>query len=108
MVPSLSCRHQRARGLRDMPRRHHGLRQSLSCHELRCETKGIFDITRNPATLREPIEAAVVAGKHVTVPHEAWIGCDPFHSGVRLLITRRHGFERTVTFAVDQVPAAIT
>jgi hypothetical protein len=33
---------------------------------------------------------------------------DPFRGGVRLLITGPQGFERTVTFALDEGPATIT
>jgi hypothetical protein len=43
-----------------------------------------------------------------SAPHEAWIASDPFRNGVRVLITGPHGFQRTVTFALDEVPAAIT
>ena len=46
-------------------------------------------------------------GKHATAPHEAWIATDPFKGGVRVLITGPHGFERTVTFAIDDDPAVI-
>jgi hypothetical protein len=41
-------------------------------------------------------------------PHEAWIAADPFSGGIRVLITGPHGFERTVTFAIDDDPAVIT
>jgi hypothetical protein len=69
----------------------------------------IFDTKGVPSTRRECIEAAVVAGgKHVAAPHEAWISADPFHGGVRVLITGPHGFDREVSFALDEVPAAIT
>jgi hypothetical protein len=68
----------------------------------------VFDIKGVPGTRREPIEAAVVAGgRHATGPHEAWIGADPFNGGFRILITGPHGFERTVTFAIDNDPAVI-
>jgi hypothetical protein len=54
------------------------------------------------------MEAAVVAGgKHVMVSYEAWIAADPFTGGFRLLITGPHGFERSVTLAVDDAPAVI-
>ena len=57
---------------------------------------------------RERIEAAVVAGgRQATGPHEAWIATDPFRGGVKVLITGPHGFERTVTFALDDDPAVI-
>ena len=69
----------------------------------------VFDTKGIPATRRERIEAAVVAGgKHVAAPHEAWIASDPFRNGVRVLITGPHGFQRTVSFALDEVPAAIS
>jgi hypothetical protein len=69
----------------------------------------VFDTKGIPATRRECIEAAVVAGgKHVAAPHEAWIAADPFHDGVRVLLTGPHGFQRTVTFTLEEVPAAIT
>jgi hypothetical protein len=32
---------------------------------------------------------------------------DPFRSGVKVLITGPYGFERTVTFAIDENPAPI-
>ena len=41
-------------------------------------------------------------------PHEAWIAADPFSGGFRVLITGPHGFERRVTFAIDDDPAVIT
>ena len=59
-------------------------------------------------TRRERIETAVVAGgRHTTGPHEAWIAADPFNGGFRVLITGPYGFERTVTFAIDDDPAVI-
>ena len=68
----------------------------------------VFDVKGVPGHRRERIEAAVVAGgKHVTVSYEGWIAADPFKGGFRLLITGPHGFERTVTFAVDDNPAVI-
>jgi hypothetical protein len=68
----------------------------------------VFAIQGIPANRRERIEAAVVAGaRHITAPHEAWIVADPFNHGFRVLITGPHGFERTVTFAIDDHPAAI-
>jgi hypothetical protein len=69
----------------------------------------LFDTKGIPATRRERIEAAVVAGgRHVATPHEAWIGSDPFRNGLHVLITGPHGFQRTVSFALDEVPASIT
>ena len=50
----------------------------------------------------------VASGKHVTAPHQAWSSADPFHGGVRVLITAPHGFQREVAFALDETPAAIT
>jgi hypothetical protein len=47
------------------------------------------------------------AGKSLTGPYEAWISADPLRGGVRVLITGRRGFERTVRFAVDEDPAVI-
>jgi hypothetical protein len=62
----------------------------------------VFDIKGLPSHRRERIEAAVVAGgKHTKAPHEAWIAADPFKGGFRVLMTGPHGFERTVTFAID-------
>jgi len=61
------------------------------------------------ATRRERIEAAVEAGgNHVAQQFEGWIATDPFRGGVRVLITGPQGFERTVTFALDEAPATIT
>jgi hypothetical protein len=69
----------------------------------------VFDIKGVPGTRRERIEAAVVAGgRHTTAPHEAWIAADPFNGGFRVLITGPHGFERIVTFAIDDDPAVIS
>ena len=68
----------------------------------------VFSLRGIPGHRRERIEAAVVAGgKHTTGPHEAWIAADPFNGGFRVLITRAHGFERRVTFALDDDPAVI-
>lgn len=62
-----------------------------------------------PGHRRERIGAAVVAvGKHAEGPHEAWIAADPFKRGFRVLITGPHGFERTVTFAIDDDPSVIS
>ena len=49
----------------------------------------------------------VAGGKHVAAPNEAWIAADPFRNGVRGLITGPYGFQREVSFALDEVPAAI-
>jgi hypothetical protein len=68
----------------------------------------VFSLRGIPSNRRERIEAAVVAGgRHTTGPHEAWIAADPFNGGFRVLITGEHGFERTVTFALDDDPAVI-
>jgi hypothetical protein len=69
----------------------------------------VFDCKGVSATHRERIEAVVeAAGKHVAQPYEGWIAADPFGGGVRVLITGPQGFERTVTFALDEAPATIT
>jgi len=69
----------------------------------------VFDCKGISATRRERIEAAVEAGgKHLDEPFEGWIAADPFRGGVRVLITGPLGFERTVTFALDEAPATIT
>ncbi len=68
----------------------------------------IFAVKGIPGNRRELIEAAVVAGgRHAREPHEAWIAADPFNGGFRVLITGPHGFERTVTFSIDDDPAVI-
>jgi len=68
----------------------------------------VFDIRGVPGNRRERIEAAVVAGcKHASAPYEGWIAADPFKGGFRVLITGGNGFERTVTFAIDDDPAVI-
>ena len=68
----------------------------------------VFLMKGIPGHRRERIEAAVVAGgRQASGPHEAWIAADPFRGGVKVLITGRHGFERTVTFALDDDPTVI-
>jgi hypothetical protein len=68
----------------------------------------VFDIKGVLGHRRERIETAVVnGGKHVGPPYEGWIAADPFKGGFRLLITGPHGFERTVTFAIDDDPGVI-
>jgi hypothetical protein len=68
----------------------------------------VFDIKGVPYTRRERIEQTVVAGgKHLREPYEGWITADP-RGGVRVTITGANGFDRTVAFAVDAEPAAIT
>jgi len=49
----------------------------------------------------------IAGGRHAAGPHEAWIAAGPFSGGFRVLITGPHGFERTVTFAIDDDPAVI-
>jgi len=69
----------------------------------------VFDCKGISTTRRERIEAAVEAGgRHAAQPYEGWIAADPFRGGVRVLITGPQGFERTVTFSLDEVPATIT
>jgi hypothetical protein len=71
-------------------------------------TLTVFDIKGVPGTRGERVEAAVVAGgRPTTGPHEAWIAADRFNGGVRVLITGPHGFEGTVTFAIEDDLAAI-
>ena len=68
----------------------------------------VFQSKGVPGHRCERIEAAVVAGgRHASDPHEAWIAADPFRGGVKVLITGPHGFDRTVTFALDDDPAVI-
>ena len=69
----------------------------------------VIDIKGIPATRRERIETAVVAGgKHVRESYEAWITTDPFRGDVRVLITGPLGFERNVQFMMDEEPHEIT
>jgi hypothetical protein len=49
--------------------------------------------------------AAATGGRHASGPHEAWIAADPFNGGFRVLSP--NGFERTVTFAIEDDPAVI-
>jgi hypothetical protein len=68
----------------------------------------VFAVKGVPANRRERIEAAVIAGgKQACGPHEAWIAADPFNGGFRVLIMGPHGFEGTVTFAMDDDAAVI-
>jgi hypothetical protein len=68
----------------------------------------VFDVKGVPGHRRERIEAAVVAGgKHHSASYEAWIAADSFNGGVRLLITGPHGFERSLSLAVDDDAAVI-
>ena len=69
----------------------------------------VFDTKGIPATRRERIERTIEAGgKHVTDSYEAWITTDPFHGGVRVLITGPLGFERSVQFAMNEDAHEIT
>ena len=69
----------------------------------------VFDCKGIPATRRERIEAAVVAaGRRLTRPFEGWIAADPCREGIRVLLTGPRGFERTLTFPLDEAPASIT
>jgi hypothetical protein len=67
----------------------------------------VFDI-RNP---RQPPRADRGGGsrrcKHASEPYEGCFAADPFKGGFRVLITGGNGFERTVTFAIDDDPAVI-
>jgi hypothetical protein len=68
----------------------------------------VFAIQGIPDNRRERIGAAVVAGaRHITAPHEAWIVADPFNRGFRVLIPGPYGFERTLTFTIDDDSAVI-
>ena len=69
----------------------------------------IFDTKGIPATWRDPIESAVVAGgRNVTAPHEAWIAADLLRGGFKVLVTGPHGFERAIYFTQDEEPGVIT
>jgi hypothetical protein len=69
----------------------------------------VFDCKGIPAHRRERVEAAVKAGgDNLATSYEAWIAADPFGGGVRVLITGPEGFDRTVSFALDEVPATIS
>jgi hypothetical protein len=68
----------------------------------------VFDCKDLSAARLERIEAAVTAaGQRFAQPYEAWIAADPFRSRVRVLITGPQGFDRTVTFALDEEPKRI-
>jgi hypothetical protein len=68
----------------------------------------VFDTKGLPTHRHKRIEAAIVTGgKHASGPHEAWIVADPFRGGFRVVITGPNGFERAVTFALDDDPAVI-
>lgn len=46
-------------------------------------------------------------GGRVSQLYEGWIGGDSFGKMIRVLMTAPQGFERTVTFPVDEDPAFI-
>jgi hypothetical protein len=63
----------------------------------------VFDVKGIQGNRRERIEAAVVAGgRHTSGAYEGWISADPFRGGVKVLITGPHGFQRTVSFPLDE------
>ena len=69
----------------------------------------VFDVKGIPSARREAIEAAVgAAGRTLSAPHEAWITTDPVRGGFKVLVTGPHGFERSVSFAMDENSGAIT
>jgi hypothetical protein len=69
----------------------------------------VFAVKGIPSNQRDRIEAAVVAaGKHISMPHEAWIAADPLRGGFKVLITGPHGLERSVAFVMDEESAVIT
>jgi hypothetical protein len=68
----------------------------------------VFNINGIPGNRREREAAVVAAGKHAPGAHEAWIVANPFRGGFQVLITGPHGFQRTVAFAIDDDPAAIS
>jgi hypothetical protein len=49
----------------------------------------------------------VAGGRTARGPHEAWIAADPIQGRLRLLNTDQQGFERIVTFAIDDDAAEI-
>jgi hypothetical protein len=66
-------------------------------------------LQRNLRHRAQRIEAAPeAAGQLVAQPDEAWTAAGPSRGGVRVLITGRQGFERTVAFTLDEAPATIT
>ncbi len=68
----------------------------------------IFNCKGIPATRRERIESAVIAGaRHRSDLYEGWIAADPFQGDVQVIITGPHGFERRAAFAVDEDPVEI-
>jgi hypothetical protein len=66
----------------------------------------VFNITGIPATQREAIQAAVeAAGRRLSAPHEAWISAAPLSGCIKVVVTGAHGLERSVSFAVERIPA---
>ena len=64
----------------------------------------VFDVKGIPSGRRKAIEAA---GRTLSAPHEAWITTDPVRGGFKVLVTGPHGFERSVSFAMDENSGAI-
>jgi hypothetical protein len=63
----------------------------------------VFDVKGIPATRRERVETAVIAGaRHLREPYEGWITADPFRGGVKLWITGPNGLQREVAFAIEE------
>jgi len=68
----------------------------------------VFDCKGIPATRRERMEAAVVAGgRAVTGPYEAWLSAAP-GGRVKVLLTGPFGFQRHVAFEQAEEPGVIT
>jgi hypothetical protein len=69
----------------------------------------VFACKRIPALRRDRVEAAVFAGgRHQSGIFEAWISTDPLRGDIRVIITGPHGFERRVSFAIDEEPIAFS
>lgn len=45
--------------------------------------------------------------KHINGAYEAWIAADVFRGGVKVFINGAQGFERTLTFPIDEDWTAI-
>jgi hypothetical protein len=67
----------------------------------------VFDCKGISATQERIGSAVETAGKSLSELYEAWISADSSRGGVRVLITGRYGFERTVRFTIDEDPAVI-
>jgi hypothetical protein len=66
------------------------------------------EMNRAPPERRSQFAWVVVAsGKHVNRPARGGNRGRRVHGGVKVLITEPHGFDRTVTFALDDDPAII-